>query len=128
MRQAADALLSVCAFVVLFSVVTGLAERAGYLAALAGALSERTGLELTAARALLVGLLEIGGGIGAMEGLALTPGNLALCAFLLSFGGLAVWCQTMAVLAESDLTGRRYLPGKLLQGVLAAVLILLFTA
>ena len=60
-----------------------------------------------------------------MRGLAPTGANLALCAFLLSFGGLAVWCQTLGVIAESDLTARRYLPGKLLQGVVAAGLILL---
>ena len=127
-RQAVDGLLSVCAFVVLFSVAAGLLERWGYLPALAGQLSETTGLELTAARALLTGLLEIGGGLGAMRGLAPTPGNLALAAFFLSFGGLAVWCQTIAVLVGSDLTGRWYLPGKTLQGVLAAALTLLLTA
>ena len=122
-RDTVDALLTVCAFVVLFSVLTGLASE--YLAALAGQLSALTGMELTAARALFTGLLEIGGGLGAMRGLAPTGANLALCAFLLSFGGLAVWCQTLGVIAESDLTARRYLPGKLLQGVVAAGLILL---
>ena len=124
-RQAADGLLSVCAFVVLFSVAAGLLEHIGYLGALAGQLSALTGMELTAAKALFTGLLEIGGGLGAMRGLAPTAGNTALAAFLLGFGGLAVAAQTMAVLGESDLTGRRYLPGKLLQGVLAALLTLL---
>ena len=61
----------------------------------------------------------------AMRGLAPTGGNLALAAFLLSFGGLAVWGQTLGVISESDLTGRYYLPGKLLQGVIAALLVLL---
>lgn len=124
-RQAADAMLSVCAFVVLFSVLTGLLDHMGYLLALAGPLAAATGLELSAARALFTGLLEIGSGLGAMQGLSPTGANLALCAFLLSFGGLAVWFQTLAVLSDSDLTGRRYLAGKLLQGVIAALLILL---
>ncbi len=124
-HQAADALLSVCAFVVLFSVAAGLMDHIGYLGALALQLSALTGMELSAAKALFTGLLEIGSGLGAMRGLAPTAGNTALAAFLLSFGGLAVAAQTMAVLGESDLTGRRYLPGKLLQGVLAALLTLL---
>ena len=124
-EQAAGAMLSVSAFVVLFSAAAGLLEHIGYLPALAGRLSADTGMELTAARSLLTGLLEIGSGLGAMRGLAPTVGNLALCAFLLSFGGLAVWCQTLGVIAESDLTGRYYLPGKLLQGVTAAILVLL---
>ncbi len=122
-EQAARALLSVSAFVVLFSVAAGLLEHIGYLPALAGRLAAGTGMELTAARALFTGLMEIGSGLGAMRGLAPTGGNLALGAFLLSFGGLAVWCQTLGVISDSDLTGRYYLPGKLLQGVLAAVLV-----
>ena len=124
-EQAARALLSVSAFVVLFSVAAGLLTHIGYLPALAGRLAAGTGMELTAARSLFTGLLEIGSGLGTMRGLAMTGGNLALAAFLLSFGGLAVWCQTLGVIAGSDLTGRRYLQGKLLQGVLAALLVLL---
>ena len=122
-EQAAHALLTVSAFVVLFSVAAGLLEHIGYLPALAGRLAARTGLELTAARAFFTGLLEIGSGLGAMRSLAPTGVNLALCEFIVSFGGLAVWAQTLGVLAGSDLTGRYYLPGKLLQGVLAAVLV-----
>ena len=124
-EQASRALLSVCAFVVLFSAATGLLTHIGYLPSLAGRLAADTGMELTAARALFTGLLEIGSGLGAMQGLSATGGNLALCAFLLSFGGLAVWCQTLGVISQSDLTGRYYLPGKLLQGVIAAVLMLM---
>ena len=124
-EQAARALLSVSAFVVLFSVLTGLLTHIGYLPALAGRLAADTGLELTAARALFTGLLEIGSGLGTMRGLAPTGGNLALAAFSLSFGGPAVWCQTLGVISESDLTGRYYLPGKLLQGAIAAVLVLM---
>ena len=124
-EQASRALLSVCAFVVLFSAATGLLTHIGYLPALAGRLAADTGMELTAARSLFTGLLEIGSGLGAMQGLSATGGNLALCAFLLSFGGLAVWCQTLGVISQSDLTGRYYLPGKLLQGVIAAVLMLM---
>ena len=121
-EQAATALLSVSAFVVLFSVLTGLLTHIGYLPALAGRLAADTGMELTAARAFFTGLLEIGSGLGQMRALAPTGGNLALCAFLLSFGGIAVWGQTLGVIAGSDLTGRYYLPGKLLQGVIAAIL------
>lgn len=35
-------------------------------------------------------------GIGAMQGLAATPQNLALCAFLIGWGGVSVHCQTAA--------------------------------
>lgn len=124
-HQATEALLSVCAFVVLFSVAAGMLTHIGYLPALAGQLSAATGMELTAAQALFTGLLELGSGLGAMQGLGLTPGNLALAEAMISFGGIAVAAQTRAVLGESDLTLRLYLPGKALQAVLAALMILL---
>ena len=124
-RQATDALLSVCAFVVLFSVLTGILEHIGYLDALAQPIAAATGLAPEAGKAFFTGLLEIGNGLGTMRGLSPTGANIALCAFSLGFGGLAVWCQTLAVLSGTDLTERRYLPAKLLQGVLAAALTLL---
>ena len=127
-EQSVHAMLTVCGFAVLFSVAVGLLGSTGYLAALGGQLSALTGLELTAARAFFTGLLEIGGGLGAMRGLQATGANLALCAFMVSFGGVAVWCQTLAMLRGTDLTARTYLPGKLLHGTVAAGLILLINS
>lgn len=40
----------------------------------------------------------------------------------LAFGGLCVWLQTKSVLAPYGLTGRCYLPGKILQGTIAVLL------
>ncbi|MDY6095089.1 MAG: sporulation protein, partial [Oscillospiraceae bacterium] len=76
---------------------------------------------------LLTGLLEIGTGIGAMQGLAATPQNLALCAFLIGWGGVSVHCQTAAVLAGTTLKSARHTAGRFLHGVLSALLVLLFT-
>ncbi len=125
-RASVEAVLTVCGFVVTFSVVTGLLDAFGVLGAAAGALSSRTGAELHFCRALLTGLLEIGAGLGAMEELAPTAANLALGAFLIGFGGLSVHCQTAAVLADTDLKGARHFAGRLLHGLLSALLVLLF--
>lgn len=124
-REAVGAVLTVCGFVVTFSVAVGLLDAAGILPAAAGALAARCGLELHFTRALLTGLLEIGAGLGAMQGLAATPENLALCAFLLGWGGLSVHCQTAATLAGTDLKGARHTAGRLLHGTLSALLVLL---
>ena len=88
---------------VTFSVVTGMLDASGLLPALVGTLSARLGLELHFARALCTGVLELGTGIGAMQGLAPTPANLALAAFLIGWGGVSVHCQTAAVLAGTDI-------------------------
>lgn len=126
-RASVQTLLTVCGFVVTFSVVTGMLDAAGVFPALAGALAEEFGLELHFTRALLTGLLEIGTGLGAMQGLAATPQNLALCAFLIGWGGVSVHCQTAAVLAGTTLKSARHTAGRFLHGILSALLVFLFT-
>lgn len=122
-KTSVETLLTVCGFVVMFSVITGLLS--DEIFRLAGLLASKTGMELTSARALLTGMLELGSGLGAMAGLAPTSGNLALAAFVIGFGGLSVQAQTAAVLRGTEL--RLSLPFflKLSHGVLAALLTLL---
>lgn len=86
-----------------------------------GTLSARLGLELHFARALCTGVLELGTGIGAMQGLTPTPGNLALAAFLIGWGGVSVHCQTAAVIAGTDIKSARHTAGRLLHGVISAL-------
>lgn len=127
-RSSVSTVLTVCGFVVTFSVAAGILDASGVLPALAGALAHRLGLELHFTRALLTGLLELGTGIGAMQGLAPTPQNLALCAILIGWGGVSVHCQTAAVLADTTLKSARHTAGRFLHGVLSALLMLLFTS
>ena len=121
-RQAVISILSVCGFVVCFTVFTGLLDANGFFSVFAGRLADLTGRELHWCRALLCGLLELGSGTGAMRGLTLSPINMALAAFLLSWGGLSVQFQTMAVLSESKMKGALHLAGRLVSACIAAVL------
>lgn len=101
---------SVCAYVVLFSILTDALARGGQ-----GFLPDSLLL-------VLQGLLELTGGFAALS--AQTPDVLHFCmaGFFLSFGGLCVWFQTKSILAPAGLTGQWYLPGKLLQGGITAAL------
>lgn len=101
-RGAATGMLSICAFVILFYV----------LAAPLAALSPPVGT-------LLVGSLEL---------FSLTPlltpdrFSFILAAGCAGWGGLSVLCQTAAVLEENGLSLRPCILGKLLQGLLSALL------
>lgn len=119
-KKAASAALTVCGFVVFFSVLTALLDASGLLPALCGRLAAGLGLELHYTRGLLTGLLELGAGAGAMEGLALNRQNLALAAFILGWGGLSVQAQAAAVIMDSGLSPVSHLRGKLLHGLLSA--------
>ncbi len=121
-RQAVPALLNVCGFVVFFTVFCGFLDAAGFLDALAARLALLPGLGEAQARSLLLGFWELGGGIGALRGLAPTPGNLALAAALVGWGGVSVQFQTLAVLADSDSKTSLHLAGRFMSAVFGAAL------
>lgn len=104
-------MLNVCGFVIAFGVVTGTLDAVGLLPALALDLSRLTGLEISASRAAIVGFFELGGGVGAMRGLAATPVNLAVCAAVIGWGGLSVHFQTSAVVAVAEISTARHFTG-----------------
>lgn len=122
-KQAVGSVLAVCGFVVCFTVLVGLLDSHGLFSLFAGALSARTGLELHAARALLIGTLEIGSAVGSMQGISPTPLQLAVTAGILGWGGLSVHCQTAAVLSESDLSLKGHTLGRLLSAVFSFFLV-----
>lgn len=112
--------LQIGAYVIFFSALLTSLGTLGFPDTLAGELAFRIGAPLSFFRALFTGALELSSGIGAMAGLPLTPGSLALGEFLLSWGGLCVHGQAGA--AAEGLKMRKRLGGKLLQGVFSAAL------
>lgn len=102
-------MLNVCAFVVLFSVLLSLLPQP----------------ENAALRAALFGFFELTGGVAALPP---TREGFVLCAAIVSWGGLSVHAQTLAVLENTGLSLRRYFLGKALQTALSIPLALLAAA
>lgn len=122
-RTAADTMVTVCAFVLFFSVLVGILDASGGLFRAAGGISLRFGTELRFSRALLLGLLELGNGATALQGLAVNAKNLALAAFLLGWGGLSVHAQAAAVIMQGGLSPARHGLSKLAHGFWSALLV-----
>lgn len=118
--------LSICAFVVFFSVVITLLSRFGILAALAHGLSALCapfGLTEAWASRLLTGLLEISSGVWSLSGSGTLAGRVSMAAFMLGWAGISVHCQVLSFLGDSGLSVRTYLLGKLLHGGFSAALV-----
>ncbi len=96
---ALQSVLQICAFVTLFAVAAALLPES--------------------APPFAVGLLEMTSGL---SGLPDTRAGHAMAAALVGFGGLSVHCQTLAVLADTDIAPRLHFPGKVLQAALSAAL------
>ena len=124
-RGAVPAVLQVCGFVILFTVFTGLLEANGFLPPLQRLLFALFGLGSEQSRALLLGFWELGGGIGALRGLAPTPGNLSLAAALVGWGGVSVHLQSLAPFADLPVRTAAHLWGRLLSAGLSAGLMFL---
>ncbi len=128
---AVTAVARLCGFVVLFAVLTELLFASGALtglAKLAGTLGADLGLTPAMAEALLRGFLEVTSGLWSLAGArgSLTA-QLALAACMLGWAGLCVHCQVLTFLEGSGLSAKPYLAGKLLQGLLSAALMALFS-
>jgi Uncharacterized protein conserved in bacteria len=121
--------LNISAFVVLFSIVVRLLTCSGALPALVGLLTAALApLEVQSAwiAAWLTGLLELSGGVWALSQLRSLSASVTLAAFMLGWAGLSVHCQTLSFLGGLGLSCRSYFLGKLLHGVISAVLLQLF--
>ena len=95
--KAGSAVLTVCAYVILFSVpVRFLPEQA-----------------------LLRGLVELTGGLAALSGFTLK--NAVTAAFLLGWGGLSVCAQVLRHAREAELSAAPYLAGRFLHGLVSAL-------
>lgn len=122
-KNATMQILTVCGFVVTFSVLTGVLDAMGVFSAIYGRIAQYTGYELRLTRAILTGLLELGCGVGALEGASVTPVNLTACAFIIGFGGISVAMQTVSVLAGTNIKVSRHMVGRLLNAAISAFLV-----
>ncbi len=121
-QGAAVTMLNICAYVVFFSMLTFLLRSAGIFSFLAAALSRLFGAEMRWFSAFFSGLLEVSHGVGAMRGMPPTAANVALCAFLLGFGGLSVHCQTLCAVSAVHVKCARHFAGRILHGLISALL------
>ena len=117
-HTALSAVLNVCAFVVVFSVLICLLDRSGIVDRLARGLMW-IGMDVEQVRQLLRGVLEVSSGVSGLRG----EGRLAMAAFMLGWAGVSVHCQVLSFLADSGLRVGTYLVGKALHGVLSAMFV-----
>lgn len=121
-RGAFSSTLGVCAYVILFSVLTALAERSGLLPFCAETVSVLLPGEHAQGlcRSFFIGLMELSTGTASLGEAAGSPGALPLTAFILGWGGLSVHCQSLPFWRTAGVAVGPYLRAKLLQGILSA--------
>lgn len=107
--------LNICGFVTVFSIAVGVVNEL---------------IKSEIIRMLIIPFMEIGNAALYLSDLYVAPAwiTLALTAFSTSFSGLCVCAQTLSLINEKkDISMAAYIPRKLLQGFIAALLIIFFT-
>ena len=127
-RDSFSSTLGVCAYVILFSVLTALADASGLLPLCVDALTKLFPGEHTEALgcSLFAGFLELSTGTAALADGKTAPLALPLAAFLLGWGGLSVHCQSLPFWRSAGVPVGPYLRAKALQGLLSAGFTTLF--
>ena len=119
-------IMNICAFVIFFSVTIKLLflfDIIPGLASFLGSVTSKVGGNAEKAELLLTGLIEISSGVWTLRSAAATmKEQLVLAAFMLGWAGISVHCQVLSFLSGSGLSTRTYIGGKILHGIISAVL------
>lgn len=124
-----QSVLSICAFVIFFTVAVKMLFLFGILPVLSEALGfllSPFGMTAGTAEQMLTGLIEITSGLWNLRDSAATlSGQLSMAAFMLGWAGISVHCQVLSFIGESGLRVWTYVAGKMAHAVISAVYALL---
>ena len=119
-------ILMIGGFVVIFSVIISILNQTNILDKLSTLLYpilNFLNIDLEFAKPLLSGILELTNGVNLVANIPtkLISQNIVLSAFLLGFGGFSVLLQVYSIVSKTDLSMKKYLVGKFLQGIIAGI-------
>lgn len=111
-------------FVVIFSVIISILENSkllNLLSIIIMPICKAFNISSSFASPIISGLIELTNGVSIIASIpnkAISV-NIILSAFLLGFGGISVLLQVLSITSKSDLSIKKYIIGKLLQGIIA---------
>ena len=120
-RTAVSSIISVCGYVVCFTIIVKLIGASPIIERFLFFLSGIIGLDISCIRTFFSGIFELGCSMNEMSRLCPTPANLALVSFILGWGGLSVHMQTHAMHSGTEIKGALHTAGHLLSASVASI-------
>lgn len=119
-------ILMIGGFVTLFSVIISILKRTKIITLLSQIISSLIHIKPEIINGLFIGFIEFTNGLSEISNIHLKSlsTNLTLSAFVLGFGGISVTLQVLSIISKYKLSGRKYLYGKLLHGLVAGIITL----
>ena len=123
--ESSKTIIMIGGFVVIFSVVISILNNSKILEVISYILYpilKLLNIPLSFANPIISGIVELTNGVSLVASTATKniSINIVLCAFLLGFGGISVLLQVLSIISKTDLSIKKYIIGKLLQGIIAA--------
>ncbi len=112
-------------FVVIFSVIISILNKTHTLDLLSNLLKpilQIINIDIDFAKPLLSGIIELTNGVKQVSSIHIKAisQNVIICAFLLGFGGFSVLLQVFSIVSKTDLSIKKYIIGKFMQGIFAS--------
>lgn len=129
-KNAINTILMIGGFVVIFSIIISILNNSHILEIISKMISPiitSIGINAEFVKPVLAGLIELTNGVKLLSEASVVNYNLSiiLSAFLLGFGGISILLQVSSIVAKTDLSMKKYVFGKLLQGIIASVYVFL---
>lgn len=129
-KNAISTILMIGGFVVIFSIIISILNNSHILEIISKIVSPiitSIGINAEFVKPVLAGLIELTNGVKLVSEASIVNYNLSiiLSAFLLGFGGVSILLQVSSIVAKTDLSMKKYVFGKLLQGIIASVYVFL---
>lgn len=123
--ESSTTIIMIGGFVVIFSVVISILNNSkilGVTSYILYPILKLLNIPLSFAKPIMSGIIELTNGVSLITSIATKniSINIVLCAFLLGFGGISVLLQVLSIISKTDLSIKKYIIGKLLQGIIAA--------
>ena len=122
--ESSKTIIMIGGFVVIFSVIISIFENSKILSLLSiivMPLCKLFNISTSFASPVISGLIELTNGVSVIASIpnkAISV-NIILSAFLLGFGGISVLLQVLSISSKSDLSIKKYIIGKILQGIIS---------
>ncbi len=121
-KKSIGVILNIGGFIVIFSVILSILEEAGFFNII-GNICNIFNIQKDIGISLISGIIELTNGVKKVSLLGISKLNIIVAGFLLGFGGISVLFQVYSIVSKEGISIKPYFYGKLLQGIISAILL-----
>ena len=125
-KGAITTILMIGGFVVIFSIIISILNKSHILDVITISISPiitNLGISNEYIKPMLAGIIELTNGLKLVSSNSVINYNLCIIisSFLLGFGGISVLLQVASIVSKTDLSMKKYVVGKFLQGIISTI-------